>query len=312
MASIRYLVPYQVDIDAYDLTSLEQCGNTFYLRSGVQLVSPPAFGAPIAGSSTTTALLAAFQVVWETFATEVLSVKYKLRSYTMRGIVGKQYATPSRAILSLSIGTSEITIVSSGPHGLVNGESVRIFGVTSPFSVNGNFVATVVNGTTFTIALSISPVVWTGDGFFQRAGGALTFTYVDKETLISTAVGGISGDTLPIFSTISVQRLNAGVGRNWRSRFELSPIGESFNDFGKLTTAAIASVATSLTDFNVGVSNGGSDTGSQNSYQVAISRQLAMAQLTPFTESASWCRICDIMTAHTNLGSLTARKPRLS
>lgn len=313
MAQIRYRVPYQVDVDAYDLTSSKKIGNTLYLASGVQTAPEPSYNSPIMGGGSTATLLASFKTRWEVLVNGVLSTKYQLRGYTMRAITGYGYNTPQRVINGLVVNATTITIQTSVPHGFTPTSVIRIQGVTIPAAANGTFTPTILNPTQFTIPVTTTGI-WSNDGTAQIVFGRMGFLYSDKEELASSATGGVSGDALPIYCDVDVRRLNAGVGKSFRSRFAASPIGEADNDFGKLNSTAIVTWAAALLAFNVGMSNGGTDSGgSEVSYNQAVSRKIASQQPLPFTGAPGiWSFFVSSMVAHVRLGSQNQRKPRLS
>jgi len=308
---IRYLVPYQVDIVAKDLSTNKRIGNTLYYITNPQSVAPPAYGANIAGPSDTATLLASIEAAWTTLVLAVLSDKYAAVTMTMQAIVGYGYGTPFQAVSALVVGGTSTTIQTSSPHGLASGDFVRITGVTGTTGVNGTWPVLVLNSSQFTIPYNTAGV-WTGGGSVQAARGRQNFIYADKETLVSAAVGGLSGDALPIFADVDVRRLNAGVGKSFRSRIAMAPVAESQNDFGKLTTGAMTTWTTALAAFNVGLVNGGSDATSGYSYNSVVSRLQASMQPSPFTYSSGWSFYCTSMAQHANLGSQNNRKPKLA
>lgn len=311
-SSIRYLVPYQIDVLGKDLTTNKRIGNTFYVRNQLQSVSPPAYGAPIAGSGDTATLLTQFANAWEVMITAVLSTKFQMVSYTMRAMMGWGYGTPVIGINALITGGLNTVIQTGTPHGLVTGNAARITGVTAPSGANGIWNVSVVSPTQLTIPVATTGA-WSNNGSIQSASGRQNWQYADQEVKQSTATGGVTGDALPIFSDVSVRRINSGVGKNFRSRVSMAPVGESMNDFGKLTTAALAIWVAELVTFTTFYDNGGSENpGSGQSYNIAVSKQLASTVGSPFTESMSWGKGVTAMLPRTYLGSMLKRKPKLT
>lgn len=312
MPNIRYLVPYQIDVLAKDVTTGKRIGNTFYYSTGLQTTTPPAYGAFILGGGSTTTLLANFATKWEVLIDDVLSAKYLMAQYTMRAILGYGYGTPTRAINALVQTGTDTTIQTATPHGLTAGQFVRVSGVTTPANVNGTWGVVITSTTQFKIS-PFGSGVWSSDGTFQLAEGVLNFQYDDQEVLPSAAVGGVAGDALPIFCDVDVRRLNPGVGKSFRSRFAMSIVAESDNDFGKLTAAAMTRWSADLVTFLAAPENGGTDATSKFSHSSAVSKLKASMEGTPFSVSAdSWRKYVTGYAPHARLGSQNNRKPRLA
>jgi hypothetical protein len=307
---IRYRVPYQVDIHAVDLGSGHFVNNTLYYGSNFQTVAPPAYGQPIAGNGSTLTLLQQVRGLWGGFIAR-LNHNYVTRSYVMRAITGKRYSTSLLNILGLASG-APVTITTLGPHGFVTGQTVAVSGVTSPVTANGFWTITVLTASSFSLNGSNIVGAWSADGFVQRVAGALEFTYADQEVLTFSDAGGVAGDALPLFATSSVRRLNGGVGRNFRSRFSLSPMSEVDAVDGGFTAAQKALMVTALANFNVSTTNGGTDATSGFSFQLVVSKALAFGLGSPFADRLGWTSPVLSMVQQPNCGSLVRRKPKLN
>lgn len=313
MAAIRFRVPYELAIHANDLASAKKVTNIWYGACGDFVPGPqPGYGTPVAGSDTSN-VLTSFQTLYEANIVPLLNANYKLLDYTLRAIVGKQYGTPFRAISSV-VGGAPVTIQTSTPHGYATGNSVSVSGVTTPTGVNGSWIITVVDGSTFTLDGSTASGAWSGSGQVQRIKGQLQFTYADQEVLASSAVGGSAGDALPLFATASVRRISSGTGRNYRSRLSFSPFTEADALNGRWTTTFRTNMATALTAMRTGNwNNDGSGTGSEHTmFTLVVSKQQAFTQSSPFAERNPWSRILSNYVLQPNQGSLTRRKPRLT
>lgn len=309
---IRYLVPYQVNINAIDNGSGRKVSNIMYYRSAIQTTAPPAYGALIAGPGSTTTLLAAILNKWIATVMLRLNANYILQSGVMVALVGKRYSSPFTPIFGVSFGTP-VTIITNAPHGLTTGQVVSIQGVTSPASLNTSWTVTVVGTFTFTLNSSSMLGPWTGDGQFQVVSGSLEFLTTDLETLSGlTNPGSVVGDALPLFATSSVRRLNGGVGRNFRSRFSLSPMSEVDVLDGGFTAAQKALMVTDLGLFNVGIGNGGSDATSAFSFNCVVSKKVAFSLVTPFNSNSPWSFVTQSMVQQRNNGSMVRRKPKLT
>jgi hypothetical protein len=312
MAAIRYLVPYELSIQARDVGSGKPVTNIMYYICGLQNVAPPAYGAPIAGASSNGLLVTNLRALWAGAVLPRLNANYKVLQYVLRAIIGKRFATPSLAISALVTGTPTV-ITTAAPHGFSSGMTVSVSGVTLPVVTNGLWVITVLSSTSFSLNGSVSAGAWSGDGAVQEAGETLEFQYADLATYVPVAdIGGVVGDALPLFATSSVRRLNTGIGRHFRSRFSLSPMSEVDALDGGFTAAQKALMATALGAFNVSVSNGGSDASSSLMAQWAVSKRLAFTLPSPFTQSLTWTAFITNYVQQPNCGSLVRRKPRLT
>lgn len=309
---IRNRVPYQVTHFGIDLGSGRSVTNTFYYRNKVQTVSPPAYGAGIAGAGSTATLLASCQAIWITAILTRLNHNYSLLNSVMQAILGKRYSSPLVPIQAVTVANPAV-IATASPHGLSTGDVVSVTGVTAPSDLNGAHVITVTSPTTFTFPYTSFVSPWSGDGYFQLAEGAIEFQYADKESLpIGATFGQVAGDALPLFATSSVRRLNGGIGRSFRSRFSLSPMSETDSLDGGFTAAQKALMVTALGNFVVARTNGGTDATSGLSDMCAVSKQIGFGLSSPFIASDPFTATVTSMVQQPNTGSLVRRKPRLT
>jgi hypothetical protein len=308
---IRYLVPYEAAVHANDLGSGKPVTNILYLRNSTQPIGPPVYGGPVAGSSNDT-LCTNFLSNWVVFILPILNANYKMRDVVLRSIIGKRYGTPLLAISSFTAGSPAV-LTTSAPHALATGMTVSLQDVTAPPLVNGNWVITKIDATTFALNGSTFGPGWSNDGTVQRVTGPLQFLYGDTSTQVSAAVGGTAGDALPLFCTGSIRRLNTGTGRNFRSRLSLSPISESQSVDGGFTGAAITAINAAFAAFLAApFANGGADPNAGVSTLLAVSKAIAFNRPTPFTTQTPWTAAITLFSVQRNTGSLTRRKPRLT
>jgi len=312
MAAIGYLVPYEIRVRAADTASGKLVSNVFYVKSGTQLVAPPAYGAPIAGSGSTTTLLASFRTLFNAGPLTMLEAHYVQTMFEMRKIVGWKYNTPIYPITAVAVGNPTV-VASPGAITLTTGQLVNISGITGATSANGTWTVGVVGAGAFSINANTTGELYGGGGQFQKANGALQFSYEDLELLESTNAGGISGEAAALFGTASVRRIGSQPGKSFQGRNSYSPIPESTVESGGFTTAAKASWVTALDTFNDNYANGGSETpGSGNSVQINVSKMKAFTQVTPFVGSLSWTSVVTQMLLQPDQGTMLRRKPRLS
>lgn len=307
---IKYRVPYQVDVHGSDVASGQALLNTFYLRCGLQTATPPAYGQPIAGPSSNVALLTQFRGLYGQL-TNLMSVNYVAREFHIRAIMGKRYSSPLQAITGLVTGANPTVQVGS-PHHLVSGNVVFLAGITTPASLNGFHTITVATDTSYSLNGAVGTGPWSMDGSSQLASGTLDFLYADLEVLANPLTGVIAGDALPLFATASVRRINNGIGRNFRSRFSLSPFAEADASNGGWLPAFRTSMGTALAAFNTFLPNGGTDAGSGMSFHLAVSKTIAMTLPSPFTAPEPWSTSVTSMLLQPNHGSLLSRKPSLT
>lgn len=311
MASVLWGVPYEITTVASDLKSGKPVTNRFFYRADGSSGPEPAYGTPVNGDGDTQDVLTSFVTAFEELLA-ILSVNYQVREYVLRSIVGKRYATPSHSVAGL-INSLTIIIQTAAPHGLVTGSTVYIYGVANPVSANGLWVVTVLDSTKFSLNGSVPGTGWSGDGYWQLPSGTVELQYGDRDVFEFTSLGAITGDALPLFVSASIRRINAGVGRHWRSRISLSPMGESQAAQGAWTVAGKAAIDAALTAFlDSDVVNGSTDPGQAVMSPSVISPSLALGLATPFTSSFTWCKVCSGLICQPNPGSITRRKPRLT
>lgn len=310
MGAILYQVPYEVTFVAKDLGSGKPITNKWYYRCGAQLVSPPPYGGPLGGGADNLSFLTSCVAAYNASLAPLLNHNYSMTSAISQAIIGKRYSTPLRPIVALTPGTP-VTINVGSPHGLLTGQTVVISGVTSPAIVNGNWVITVTSPTQFTLNGSSIAIAWSGDGMVQLVMGNLEFLYFDKVTLLTSVVGGVAGDSLPLFATSSIRRLNPGVGRHWRSRVSLSPMSEADVVDGGFTAGQKAAMATALNGWLISIANGGAAADSNFMFPQVISKSLAFAQASPFTFN-NFANNVISFHQQANCGSLVRRKPKLT
>jgi len=312
MPNIKYRVPYEIRVRAGDLASGKNVSNAFYVKVPVQLVSPPAYGQPIAGGGDTATLLASFKTAFESGPLTMLSAKYVLTGYEMRSLEGWSFGGATFPITAVGVGLpTTIQVVSTG--GLVTGDLVSINGVVGATNANGVWTITVVDGTKFTITANTSLQIWGGGGSWQAAAGAKRWNYGQLEYLASTAAGALGAEAVTLFATASVRRRSVTAGKSFQGRNSYSPIPEASVENGTFTTSAKAGWVTGLNTFMGPFLNGGTEVpGSGNSFLYNVSKRVAFAQVSPFIESADWSAIVAEMTLQPDMGSLIRRKPRLS
>lgn len=313
MPAIAYLVPYEIAVNAIDLGSGKKVVNLWHYRTGIQGAGAPAYGGAPPGPALTATFLSFFQAAYEAKILPRLNHNYKLVSYVMRSIVGKRYGTPINPIAAMTVGTP-ISISTVVPHGLSSGNVVAVAGVTTPAAANGVYTISVTTPSSFLILGTTAVAPWSGDGTWQKASGQVQYAYGSSDSIVSTAVGGIAGDSLPLYCTFSMRKFNSGVGRNFRSRTSFSPISESDSVDGGLVGGSITAINAACV-FMVGgalMANGGTDPGSGYMNLLAVSKTIALAQPAPFVTSDPWTRQVTLMTVQPNTGSLVRRKPRLT
>jgi len=310
MPTVKNQVPYEIACVAADTQSSKAVTNLMYVRNAAPTASL-AYGADIPGSLMST-VVTDFKNAWVTLIGTLLSVNYQLIAFVMRSIVGKTFSTPVRPISALVPG-EPVTIVTGVNHGLNTGQQVQISGVTAPSGVNAIWSIVKIDNITFTLTGSSLATAWSGDGNWQPATGTVKLLYGDLEALSDVSSGGVTGDAMSLFVTASARRLNAGVGRKFRSRVSFSPLGESDCIDGRLVNASYTAFNTALAAFLVtAVQNGSTDATGKFMLPVMVSRLAASGLASPFTSSDSWCKYVSNMVVQPNTGSLVRRKPRLT
>jgi hypothetical protein len=271
----------------------------------------PAYGALVAGGGSLITFLNSFITAFAGIRA-LLNAKYSTIDYTARSIVAKKFSSPSKPIAALVSSLSTI-VVTGTPHGLTTGQTVNIYGITAPVAANGLWVITVVSPTQFSLNGSGVFAIWTGDGFWQVASGKQELQYGDTATVADVAVGGVGGDALPLYVSASVRRLNAGVGRNFRSRLSFSPMSEADSVDGGWVAGTKTAWATALSAFlTFFIDNGSTDVGQSIMSDFVVSPTQALALVSPFTQADSWTKVITSLSLQRNSGSLVRRKPRLT
>jgi len=303
MALIRNLVPYEIRIVAKDIKSGKLISNLIYYKSDD---AGGGYGVPIAASSQATFSTAVIGM-WNTFPMSRLSINYETIKFVQQAIVGRRYPTPLISITGLSALLTGTRVTTASPHGFLVGQPIMIQNVTTPSTINATFVVTAVaSSTEFDIAYTLVGL-YAGPGVVQKMVGAQQFQYADRYEELQNNAGSIAGEATPIFNSVSMRRPSAGIGRNWRSRLSMAIIPESDQQDGRLTAAALAAWTTVGQGMDNAQAHGGG-----NMQWIVVSKQLAFAQPTPFTESSSWTQIGSPVVPQPNLGSMVKRKPRLS
>lgn len=312
MPGIRYLVPYEIRVIAHDAISGRRSGHRQYWRTTPD-GAIAAYGDTVPGGSSTTTMLANFKTLYEAKILPLLSVNYVMEGYEMRAMLGKHWGTPTVGISAMASTLTATRIVTGTPHGLVTGDAAYVQGVTTPPGVNGWYSGiTKINNNEIEIPILIAGAwVYTGAGTVQKIYGNMDWIYADLENLTSTTAGSVTGEAVALFADASIQRFNPGIGKSWRSRFSLAPIGESDVEDGSFSSAALALWATALnsSNFNTNIVNGGSGSAAAM-YAAVVSKLKAFQTLSPFAESDSWCKDVTSYRVHHYMGSQTKRKPK--
>lgn len=310
MNQILNLVPYEVRINAINLSSGKNISNTLYFKDFVD--HGGGYAAPIPGvGNADTDLEQSAYIQWAVGANSVLTAlsdEYQMVSIRVRSITGRAWKTPVVPIAGIAASLVDTHVITGGPHGLVAGDAVNISSVTVPSTINGQHtVVSVISAVEYTIG-GVFTGVYSGAGTQQKISGNQSLTYGSNLEVAHNDVGAIGSDQMPLHTTISMRRLNAGVGKNWRSRLSISPLTEGDQKNGRLTVAALAiwttvgtTLATPLTLPGIVVET-----------PVALSMRLAMLEPTPFAFSNAWVSEVNAFVPRTNLGSLVKRKPRLT
>lgn len=317
MSTIKNKNVYQIVQEGVDVKSSKKVVNIFYTRNATQTGGALGYGDPIAGSSSLLTLITNWSTAWKTVILPYLSVNYEMVRTVGNQIVGKQYRTLLRGISSLSAtGTSLVLVTAVSEHGLSNGDQVQISGVSIPSAVNGVWQIQVYNSFAFLLLGSAAVAgSWSNDGSWRKASGPFSWRFDDHAEFVGDAgtAGSITGDAMPLFTSASIRHITGRVGRNWRSKTSMSPLGESQCVDGRLTSTALGNISTAWNSYTSSpVANGGSDTGSQKQLLVNASMGLASLLTDPFTQSDTWAADIISLFSQPNLGSVLRRKPRLS
>lgn len=315
MPAIKSMMVYQCTIQGVDNASGKQLRNILYYRSGFNPTTPYAYGEDITDSS-----LSGFGASVESIVTAsfplVTNDTGNWSSIDIRNIVGSGYPTRSLNLVTVASSAGLTLMITSEPHGFVTGDVVHVYGCDSVVSLNGLWTIVVLSDSSFSINYDSSAYTWGGDGAVQAAEGKKVFAYGDHLELPVDIDGGVASEALPLFATGSVRRLNAGVGRHFRSRISISPLPESHWIDGTLAGAGVTAWGNFATQaVKTGWNNGIEDNGTNYQwamYPLAISPALALSQSSPFTQSESWAKQVTSFTVRLNNGSLIRRKPKLA
>lgn len=314
--AVRYRVPYEITIAGHDAASGKPSTNLLFTRCGAASGSPPAYGTAIPGSSDIATVLTNYRAAWRTVIGTVMSTHYIVDSYTIRALMGWLTGTIPKPVTGAS-NTTPITITTSTEHDLSTGQTVTIAGATGNTAANGSWVITVLGPDTFSLNTSVGNGAYTGGATWSTTNNKNRWLYGDTATLAGVAGtdnGGVTGDALPLHVTQSVRRLASTAGRNFRSGIRMSPLPESvWIDGTTLALSVSTQVAAWHTFATTSVVNGGSDTtGSAMMFDLAVSKQLAFMQPTPFTTADPFVSPVSDFVPRLNNGSLRRRKPRLT
>lgn len=300
---IRARVPYQVDIVAADTQSGKRISNILYYAS----ITGGGYGAGTASTDEAT-FLASVLARWVNFIDTTVSDHYTMLSIRARAIYGWLWPTPKVDVVGFTPGGLFSTVATGSPHGFADGYDVSIVETAGVTGLNAVHSAITVTGpTSFTI-----PPILAGTlsvvGTAQRVFGNRQFEYVDNLEVPDSTPGGIAGECVPLAIAASCRRLNAGVGRNWRSHISLAPILEADQENGRFKTASYTAWQTAVDALNNDESAGGG----VSLGPIVVSRRLAFLQASPFTDATNWTRAVSDHSLRKNLGTCTSRKPKLT
>lgn len=305
---IRNLVPYHCRINAVDTNSGKKLSNTFYMRN---TIPTGAYGSALTGSDLATLEDSLFHKWFDTVnpVMNLMPEAYMLTDLTLQAIIGKEYPTPVLAITNMTTTLTETVINTATPHGFSTGNQVIINNVISPADANGSFFVSAVDNPTTFRRLGVISAAWGGFGFVQLIRGNMQWFFADRLVVAHNDVGQLGiEETIPLFSGISMRRLNLGVGRNFKSRISIAPIAEIQNENGRLEPTALTNWTTAGASLNATLSGGGGWT----MEQLAVSKQLSFLLTSPFNESDSWTKPVTAFLPQPNMGSFIKRKPKLS
>jgi len=296
-------VPYEVTLFATDTKSGKAISNTLYYKT----IGIGTYGASIGGTDQAT-FQAAVLARWTTFILAVLSSHYVMSSIRSRAIEGWKWGSPLRGWVGSSPSLTFTSIATATPHGFTSGNVVQLNGSIGATVVAGVYGPITVTGlNTFTIPVVLASGAVTS-GTAQEVLGGTEFTYSNNLETTDTSAGSITGEAAPLFCSASVRRLNAGVGRNWKSRISLSPFAEPDVVNGMFESAFFTSLQANVDGLNNNEAAGGGFVMTP----IVVSRQVALLLSNIFTESDTWTRDIVDFTARRNMGSIISRKPKLT
>lgn len=302
---IRDSVPYSIKLNAKDVSSGKLISNEVFYKTST---SGGVYGANTAGDTATA--LGVYVANWTSNLVALLNSNYTMISGVMRAIMGHQWTTPVLAVNGVAVVGTTIEITTASPHGLSEHNSILISGSASPVGFNGYHTDVhVINPTTFSFDAGTVVGPFPGPNTFQKVAGTHEFIYADQETLLDSTTGGnTTSEMMPLVCTLSVRRLNPGVGRNWRSRLSISCLNEIDNINGRLAATALANYTTACSGLDNSINAGGGVTLAA----IVVSKQIAFQQVSLFTESSTWTRFATDYVPQKNIGSFTRRKPKLT
>lgn len=304
MASVFEGMVYEFQTFGRDTKSSKPVRNVFYFRAG----SSSNYGIPIAASSDGV-LANSIWTDWVATVVPILSVNFATVGYRQRLIVGRRWPGPYIGVANMAFSPTVVSVFTSTPHGLITGDSVEFINVIDPAGFPATVTGVTVSGPSSFFFNGIFSPPYTGPALIQKIEGQQQFRYTFQVEAASSNAGGIAGEALPLFVTTDCRRLNAGIGKNFRSRFALSPHGESQQLDGKLTAGALTAITTATNTF---CSNTYATGGAMDASMMAVSRALAMLQNVDFIQSESWAKAVSSCAPRANLGSQVSRKPRLT
>jgi len=311
---IRYRKVYQLTVTGRDLKSGKAVVNIYHCRSGLA-AAPPAWGTQLAGSSSAS-VLATFRLSYIANILPLMSVNLAVQEYKLQSIDGWTQGGPSNPVASATNATP-IVVGSAVAHFLKTGDTVVISGSLGNTAANGTWVITKVDATHFSLNGSGGNGAYTGGGLWQKVAGEPRLVHSEQDTLVpaSADLGGVAGDALPLIATMSVRKLNANVGRNWRGRLSMSPLPETGYNDGKAANATHTATVAAWTAFVADPSFGNIDPPvAPQDFMVYMmfSHSIAIITATPFTSETAYSVPLSDLVPRQNLGGLTRRKPRLT
>jgi len=296
-------VPYEVTIFAGDNKSGKNVSNTLYYRDN----TAGGYGATILGSSQAT-FTSNVLARWTNFILNIMSNHYILQRIRSRAIVGWKWGGPTSPWAGVSPAATTTAITTGLPHGLTTNDQVWLDGFIGPTVVSGSYGPITITGlNTFTIPQVLTAGIVVG-GTVQLIQGTPDFVYDSNYEIADTSAGAKPNQAYALFASASVRRLNAGVGRNWKSRISLSPVSEGQVDNGRFDVAGLAEIQTAVDALNNFESGGGTAA----LYPMVVSRALAFVPPLEFTDSETWCQAVLDFVCQPNMGSIVSRKPNLT
>lgn len=315
MAVILYRVPYEFTIRGADIKSGKTSSTVLHMRTIIDPVGPaPAYAASIGALSSDTFMLGQFRTAWINSVLPRLSVNMLVAEYRVRPILGWTVGGVMRGITGAT-NTNPISITTAADHNLRNGDTVVITGVLGNTAANGTWAITVGGTNFFTIPVAGNGV-YAGGGTYALQQVPPRLDYGVGTSLIPAApgdAGGVAGEALPLFATMSVRKVATKSGRNFRGGFRLSPISEADSNNGAVVPAVQTARQTAMATFLVAVVGTGVGVDEPDRMEhMVFSRSLALQQTTPFTGSDVFSSPVASFPPSPNDGSIVRRKPRLN